>query len=124
MALITNNIYFELMPNDNLFMVPICRPLFKVIEERTKVATYVSSQTGCKIEVLSGICDITKADIKFNKKDIMMEKTKFPVHLRLQDQIDIYNDITAEQVIIAYRKQLDKETDEKIDLRFKALLSK
>jgi hypothetical protein len=101
--------YYEMMPNKNLFLVPVKRSLTEVIEERTKLVSYISLRTGCKIEVLAGVCDITKAGLMFNNGLSMSMADSIPIHLRLQDQIDVWNEITAEQVIAANYKEIEKE---------------
>jgi hypothetical protein len=117
MSPVTNSYYFERMPNGNMFMAPIVRPLQEVISERTQVAEFF--RQGPNAEVLAGVCDLIKADMVFKNKKIIMKNMKVSTSLEMQHKIDIYNTITAKELIEEYKKNRDNNNEKKYMKRIK-----
>jgi len=105
------NNYYEIAPDGSLLVVPIVRSLKEVIHEREIVAKYFESPG--PIHVLSGVCDLFKAELMFESKGISFIDLKTPVSLELQHKIDIYNTITAEQVIDVYELEQKKRENKR-----------
>jgi len=103
--------YYEIAPNGSLLVVPIIRPLREVIHEREIVAKYFSRNG--PIQVLAGVCDLLKAELIFEGKKILLANLKTPISLELQNKIDVYNTVTAKQIINAYKLEQKKKIDKR-----------
>jgi len=104
------NNHYEIAPDGSLLIVPIVRSLPEVIHEREIVARYFGGGT---MKVLAGICDLFKAELVFENKGVSLVDLETPVNLQLQNKIDIYNTITAEQIIDTYKLEQKKKEDKK-----------
>lgn len=103
------NNYYENVPDGSLLMVPIVRSLAEVISEREVVAEYFAFGNE-PIKILSGVCDLFKAQLIFEDRGMAFHEMKVPLSMELQHMIDIYNHVTAADVIAQYEKQqLEKE---------------
>lgn len=109
----TQNNYYEMTPDGQMLVVPIVRSLQEVLIEREKVANYFNSQ-----QILAGVVDLFKAQITIESKGYSFNDFKAPLHLELQHQIDVYNHVTGEEVIDAYKE--DKKKRDKKRLRREA----
>jgi hypothetical protein len=97
--------YFEFLPNGILMIVPAERSIREVLEERAKIAQWVCGGNEAEAKILVGTCSVTKASMSFKKKKMIYEEpAEIPLSVKLQDMIDVYNTLTAEQVISAYKK--------------------
>lgn len=92
--------YFELTPDGSLFLVPIVRSMFEVLRERELVAKYFEG--GHELRILSGICDLIKAQIMLESRGLIYNDSHVSLSLQMQNKIDVYNHVTAEQVIKNY----------------------
>lgn len=96
--------YYEMAPDgESMLVVPIVRSLSEVIFEREIVAEYFAG--GGAQKILAGVCDLFKAQLIFEDQGIRFEELKTPISLELQHKIDIYNNVTAEQVIGEYKSE-------------------
>ena len=100
--------HYELLPDGTLFVIPIRRSLAEVMQERAKVAVWFSTDPK-EAEVLNGVCTIVKASIALKKNMMTFEfPTDLPANIECQDKIDVFNNLTADQVIADYRKSIAK----------------
>jgi hypothetical protein len=99
--------HYELLAKDILFVTPIVRSIKDVMIERMKVAQWFEPDEE-KAQVLTGSCAIFKSSLKIEGQQLVVSepKRKLPPVLHLQDMIDVYNYLTAEDVLKMY-------TDEK-----------
>lgn len=104
------NNHYEIAPDGSLLIVPIVRPLPEVIHEREIVAKYFGGGT---MKVIAGICDLFKAELIFGDKGVSLADLEISINLQLQNKIDIYNTITAEQIINTYKLEQKKKEDRK-----------
>lgn len=95
--------HYELLPDGTLFMMPVKRSFEKVLDERSKVARWFDPNTD---KVLSGSCTLSLASLRFDDNKMSFVKSEVSEVLEMQDIIDVYNNITAEQVIEAYKRNL------------------
>jgi len=93
--------YYELLFSDVLFVTPIVRSVKDVMIERMKVAQWFEPNEE-KAQVLSGSCALFKSSLKIENEKLIFGEQKLPPSLKLQDMIDVYNDITAEAVLKMY----------------------
>jgi len=98
-----NYLHYELLPNGTLFVMPLKRSFEEVIEERAKVARWFDPNTD---KVLSGSCALSLASLKFEGNNIISVEPDVSEVIRMQDVIDVYNNVTAEQVIEAFKKSM------------------
>ena len=101
--------YYELLFSDVMFVTPIVRSVKDVMIERMKVARWFEPDEE-KAQVLSGSCALFKSSLKIEDEKLIFGEQKLPANLKLQDMIDVYNDITAEDVLKMYtRKHASKK---------------
>lgn len=90
-----NTLYhYEILDDGNLLMIPMVRSMRDVLLERTKVAQWFSKSDDAK--VLMGSIPLGSVPLE--------EIDNNPTSLLLQEKIDVFNEITAEEVIADYQK--------------------
>lgn len=96
--------HYQLLPDGSLFVVPVQRSIMEVLYERTKVAKWFQPDED-RAKVLGGSCPIFLSSLSMKKGSMIYdEPCDLEVNLRLQDMIDVYNDVTAQQVIELYKR--------------------
>lgn len=107
-----NNDLYEILPDGTLFLTHHIRSMMEVLQERTKVAIWFCPDTS-KAKILTGSCTIFKNSLSLQKNRLILEDVKdLPVSVKLQDMIDVYNNLTAEEVIENYKKNLKKRSSQ------------
>ncbi len=91
--------YYEPGPNDTMFVVPMIRSLREVIFERELIAEHFKDSL-----VLGGTCDLFKTQIHLEEQGIQFSELETPVSLELQEMVDVYNKITAKEIIKKYKE--------------------
>ena len=98
--------YYEITPDGSLLLVPVVRSFIEVVKEREKVARYFEG--GNEVKVLYGICDLLKMQLVLDKMGASHMENSISTSLKLQGQIDVYNHITADQMIKSYEASSSK----------------
>jgi len=102
--------HYELLPTDVLFVTPIVRSIKDVMKERMKVAQWFEPNEE-KAQVLTGSCAVFKSSLKIDGSRLTVGEKKLDVdpNLHLQDMIDVYNNLTAEDVLKMYSSNSEKK---------------
>lgn len=102
--------YYEMLPKDIMFVTPVVRSIKEVMVERMKVAQWFEPDEE-KAQVLTGSCAIFKSSLRIEGQYLVVNEPikKIPPVLHLQDMIDIYNHLTAEDVLKMYKKPKRKK---------------
>jgi hypothetical protein len=110
---IQNNNHYEFVTKDMMFVTPVIRSIKDVMIERMKVAHWFEPNDE-KADVLTGSCSLFKSSIKIVGQNLVIAEPKeLPVNLHLQDMIDVYNTLTAEDVIKMYNDSKKKPSRRK-----------
>lgn len=100
-----------MLPKDIMFVTPVVRSIKDVMIERMKVAQWFEPNEE-KAQVLTGSCAIFKSSLRIEGQNLIVSepKKKIPPVFHLQDMIDIYNNITAEDVLKMYKKKKNEHS--------------